>query len=91
MSKNAPAFPVEVDSDGNGLQTGPSVGWATGLTKMEYFLGQALANPNICTGDAPDYQLRAWFGERTGITRAEIVAKQAAEYAKSVLTEGEKG
>ena len=38
-----PAFPVETNGDGIGIQTSPATGWETGLTKREWFAGQALA------------------------------------------------
>jgi hypothetical protein len=56
-----------------------------GMSLRDYFAGQALANPEICTGKAMEWQLRKWFGERTGITRVEIVAKQAYEYADAMI------
>ena len=37
-----PAFPVLTYSDGSGVQTGSDSGWEIGLTKLEYFAGQAL-------------------------------------------------
>lgn len=37
-----PAFPVEVDEHGNGLQTGPTCGWSTGISKRDYFAAAAL-------------------------------------------------
>lgn len=52
------------------------------LTKREWFAGQALSNPALCTGIVPDRQLKAWFGGRTGISREEIAAMQAYEYAE---------
>lgn len=61
-----------------------------GMTLRDYFAGQALANPVICTGKAEEYQLERWFGGRGGITAAEIVAKQAATYADAMLSERSK-
>lgn len=52
----------------------------------DHFAGQALTNAAICTGTAPDYDIRAWFGERGGITRAEIVSAQAYSFADAMLT-----
>ena len=56
-----------------------------GMTLRDWFAGQALANPSISTGTAPDYLLRRWFGERGGIMPWEIAAKQAGEYADAML------
>jgi hypothetical protein len=53
--------------------------------RHDYFAGQALANATICTGHAVDWQLRVWFGGRGSITRYEIAAKQAMEYADAML------
>jgi hypothetical protein len=55
------------------------------ITKRNHLAGQALANAAICTGVAAEYELRAWFGDRCGITRYEIAAKQAMEYADAML------
>ena len=73
---NPPAFP-NVNFDYGPLQDG--------MTLRDWFAGQALANPTICTGAAPEYQLKVWFGGRCGITRPEIVAWQAREYADAML------
>ena len=54
-------------------------------TLRDYFAGQALANPAICTGTAADWEMRAWFAERRGITRQDIAAKQAFTYAGAML------
>ncbi len=56
------------------------------MTLRDYFAAQALANPNICTGSASDWQLRNWFGEHaSGIRREQIAARQAYEYADAML------
>ncbi len=57
-----------------------------GMSLRDYFAGQALCNPNICNGQAPEYQLQEWFGNRTAITRAEITARQAYEYADAMTS-----
>lgn len=58
------------------------------LPDRSWLMGQALANPKLCTGEASQWQLRAWFGEhRTGITASEIVAKQAGDYADGIINE----
>ena len=57
-----------------------------GISLRDWFAGQALANPAICNGDAQKWEIKRWFGpHRTGITRAEIVAKQAWEYADAMI------
>ena len=63
----------------------PEQGGDPGMTLHQYYIGQALANPAICTGEANDYLLRRWFGERGGITRPEIIAKQAQEAADAMI------
>jgi len=78
----SPAFPVVADG---GV-------YATGMTLLDYFAGQALANSAICTGKAEDYQIVNWFGDdAAGITRSKIVAAQADEYATTMLAQREKG
>jgi len=74
---NPPAFPT----DGR-IQHGAVY---DGMTLRDWFAGQALANATICTGKAAEYELQHWFGGRVGITRAEIVARQAGEYADAML------
>lgn len=56
----------------------------------DYFAGQALGNSTICTGKATGYELRNWFGGRSDITRHEIAAKQASEYADAMMADREK-
>lgn len=56
-----------------------------GMSLRDYFAGQALANGEICTGQAHEYYLKAWFGDRGGITREEIAVKQAYNYADAML------
>lgn len=51
----------------------------------DWFMGQALSNPAICTGEARPADFRRWFGERGGVTRAEIMAAQARDVADAVL------
>lgn len=81
--ENPPAFPVEDlrDEYGNGLVQG-----SPGMSLHDWFAGQALGNQAICTGSCATWELTKWFGpDRTGITRAEIIAKQAGEYADAML------
>jgi len=59
--------------------------YLTGMTLRDYFAGQALANPTICTGQADERHYRRWFGNRAGIERWEIVARQAGDYADALL------
>jgi hypothetical protein len=75
-----PAFPEYIVSfDGGGEISG-------GMSLRDWFAGQALCNPAICTGQASVWELREWFGEhRTSIARHEIVAKQAWQYADAML------
>lgn len=70
-----PAFPVEVDDEGAGLQTSSFSGWATGMSLRDYFAGQAL------TGI-----LRAVSGAREPIGVAELAYKMA----DAMLAEREK-
>jgi hypothetical protein len=53
----------------------------------DWFMGQALANPSICTGQASEAQLSIWFpGPGSGaITRFEIAAKQAERQADAMM------
>lgn len=55
------------------------------MTKFENLFCAALANGTICTGNVPEWQLKAWFGDRGGITREEIATRQASEYAKQAF------
>lgn len=78
--ENPPAFPnFEQSDDGTGFCR------FEGMLLRDWFAGQALANPAICTGTAPDWQLRSWFGERGGLMPWEIGAKQAGAYADAML------
>jgi hypothetical protein len=56
------------------------------ITRRDHFAGQALANAAICTGVATEWELQGWFGDQGGITRYQIVAKQALEYAVAMMT-----
>ncbi len=77
------------DNGGSAFPLNASDAWGgpvAGMTLRDWFAGQAIANFAICTGKAEEYELTAWFGpHRTGITRAEIVAKQAYAYADAML------
>jgi len=56
-----------------------------GMELRDYIAAHVLANAAICTGSAKEYELKAWFGDRGGITREEIVAMQAYRYADAIL------
>lgn len=45
----------------------------------------AMGNPNLVTGQAPEWQLAKWFGGRGGIKASEIAAEQAVEYADALI------
>ena len=47
-------------------------------TLREWYAGQALA---VVSDTYPEWQLKRWFGDRTGITREEIRARAAYEVA----------
>lgn len=56
------------------------------MTLRNYFAGQALSNPALCTGHVGAQQLQEWFGEgATGIPVAEIAARQAYACADAML------
>lgn len=58
------------------------------LTVFDYFAAAALSNPAICTGTAPEYELKRWFGSAAGITRAQIMAAQARDAAIEMMKQG---
>jgi hypothetical protein len=56
------------------------------MSLRDWLAGQALSNPAICDGHAEPWEIKRWFGpDRTRVERAEIVAKQAWEYADAML------
>jgi hypothetical protein len=58
-----------------------------GMSLRQWYAGQALSNPVLCTGEAKDWQLVEWFGKNaSGIRREQIVAKQAFAYADFMLS-----
>lgn len=80
MSDNPPAFPQQC---ADALDVGMV---HEGMTLRDYFAGQALANPTICTGTAHKWDIDRWFGTtRTGIMCHEVAARQALDYADAVL------
>ena len=62
-----------------------SGGYHPGMSLRDWYMGQALANPEICTGHAPEYMLAKWFPDQTGISTADIAAKQAEAVADAML------
>lgn len=86
MSKpdNPPAFPRVGEGFDNPLYDTP------GMSLREYYIGQVLANPSLCTGTAADWQLRLWFKDRGGVMPEEIAARQAISIADRVLAERER-
>lgn len=71
---------------GPAFATGDHInGGQEGMSLRDWFAGQALSNPHICTGDACQWDYRKWFGERGGVTKWEICAAQAYEYADAML------
>lgn len=85
---NPPAFPCEelCNTSSDPFAT-PRPVRHPGMSLLDYYAGQALANPAICTGTAPDWQLKQWFGDRGGVMPWEIAAKQARAYAAHLLAE----
>jgi len=61
-----------------------------GMTLRDYFKAAALQNNALCSGQADWWELKEWFGDRGGITRQEIVAKQAASYADAMIEQRSK-
>lgn len=49
------------------------------------FAAAALVNASLCTGTAPEYSLKHWFGNNGGVSKAQIVAAQAYEYADAMM------
>jgi hypothetical protein len=79
--ENPAAFPMT----GEGFGSAHYATWQGGMTLRDYFAGQALANPTLCTGKADERDLQRWFGGRCGIERWEVAAKQAGDYAAAML------
>lgn len=76
---NPPAFPIaDVRThDGFGLREG-----SDGMTLLDWFAGQALP---LVAETYPEWQLKEWFGGRSGLTREEIRATAAYRLAKAML------
>ena len=82
MAKNdgGPAF-----AHGNREQGGDP-----GMSTRTWLAGQAPTNPVLCPGTAPEWQLQAWFGNRTGLTKADIASRQAFKIADAMLAQRDK-
>ena len=76
--ENPPAFP---------LHPGINPDWtaSAGATLRDVFAWQALP---VVADTYPEWQLKAWFGGRTCLTREEIRAKAAYEVAEAMLRAG---
>ena len=75
----ASAFPIE-GGDMSGLNPDP------GMTMRDWFVGQAMGNPAICTGIARGNDLDQWFGPHaTNVDRQQIAARQAVEFANAAM------
>jgi hypothetical protein len=61
-----------------------------GMKLRDYFAAATLGNPTLCSGSASEHDLRAWFGDRGGIRKEEIVARQAYRIADALLAQREK-
>ncbi len=58
------------------------------ITRWALYAAAALANRDLVTGTAFEYELTHWFGpHRSGITSQEIAAKQAAAIADAMMKE----
>jgi hypothetical protein len=72
MSEIPPAFPVStIDGYTN-----------EGMSLRDWFAGQALP---IVLDSYPEWQLKAWFGDRYGLRREEVRARAAYEFADAML------
>lgn len=90
--ENLPAFPcrTKANTSSDPLATPREVIF-TGMTLRDWFAGQALANRTICSGSEPEWQLSIWFGKySSGITRQQIVTRQAFAHADAMLAERSK-
>lgn len=80
-----PAFPrTFTDEDQYGVMRTASTG---GMTLREWFAGQALSNPAICTGKASEYDLDRWFPRATSVDPFQIAAAQATAHADAMIAE----
>ena len=75
IEDDVPAFPRNYNANGH-----------NGMWLRDYFAGQALSNPALCTGSASDFDLINWFGRnRSGISAQEIAAAQAYSHADAMI------
>jgi hypothetical protein len=58
-----------------------------GMTLRDWFAGQALVSGLVKGSGHSEWQLRKWFGGRSGLLCEEIAAKAAYEYADAMLKE----
>ena len=82
--QNEPAFPTH---DADNLTDPRERILSGGMSLRDWFAGQALP---ICSGTVPEFQLKLWFGDRIGIKRNEIIAKQAYTLADAMMAAREK-
>lgn len=59
-------------------------GYAAGMTLRDWFAGQTLAG-NLLKESYPEWQLKAWFGGRSGLYREEIASRAAYAIADAML------
>ncbi len=61
-----------------------------GMTLRDYFAAKAMSS-GLIKETYPEWQLKAWFGDRIGITREEIIARAAYEVADAMISAREGG
>lgn len=77
IKDGGPAFPL--------IGEGPNAPcFNEGMSLRDYFAAQAL--PSTIGMQIPEWQLKAWFGNRGGLKREEIAARAAYEFADALLT-----
>ncbi len=77
MDENPSAFPLAIPGD---CVSQPEYG----MTLRDWFAGQALATVYDSYSEA---QLKAWFGEKYGLSREQIRARAAYAMAEAMLAE----
>lgn len=75
------AFP-QPSFDGMGHGDNPA---ETGMTLRDWFAGQVLPSIAAMPLKYPEWQLKAWFGDRSGIRNEQIIARAAYDIADSML------
>lgn len=81
MKQNAekPAYPCEVNQQGNGVQTGGMSGITTGLTKREMFAMAAMQGMlSACNGTLGDHSGQEHLA-KIAVTMADELLKQLGE------------